>query len=73
MKASRCPYLEPLKDENGNPDPDRAMLLNIEYLGCYEICPVPPPPIFTRPLIAFNLPRITDNRMPLGSFGIVGI
>lgn len=39
MKAARSPYLEPFKDEAGNPDPGRALLVKIECLGCCEIAP----------------------------------
>lgn len=43
MSAARSRYLEPLKDENGNPDPERVLLMQIECLGCMEIMPRPLP------------------------------
>jgi hypothetical protein len=39
MKAARSKYLQPLKDEVGNPDPTRVYLMKIECLGCFEIGP----------------------------------
>jgi hypothetical protein len=45
MQAARSKYLNPMKDEHGNPDPSRVYLMKIECLGCVEITPGPPPSV----------------------------
>lgn len=53
MDAARSPYLEPLKDEAGNPDLSRCYLMKIECFGCIEITPVPPPRFRCDPISMF--------------------
>ncbi len=66
MQAKRSPYLEPLKDENGKPDPDRTLLMKIECLGCWEPIPMlAPQPMF------YGLPVIGDKRMPSSMYGLL--